>query len=201
MAYCSRCGVQIADGSNFCPSCGAAQAGGVAMQTVREETAYTNETSTSPDYEEERRKKQEYYRRWADNERDRRASENAADPFNRIQGKLEYLGQKLSEAASRVMKDEDKKEKLFAALSYLGPLCFLPRFLCANSDFARYHGRQGAKLFAAVIIATIIGKIIDAEFAVTLAQIAFMAIGFRNSINGKKEALPLIGDIKIFENL
>jgi uncharacterized membrane protein len=39
MAFCRKCGVEVASGVTFCPNCGEAQAGGQVMQTSQSATS------------------------------------------------------------------------------------------------------------------------------------------------------------------
>lgn len=125
--------------------------------------------------------------------------------------------------------DADVQEnKGIAWLSYFGLFFLIPLFAKKNSDFCRFHVKQGATLFcvelvysiARVIIMAIIGAIFPGYtvWGITtystvyiifntifnIASIFFLVVaimGIVNVVKGKKEELPLIGKIPFIANL
>lgn len=122
-----------------------------------------------------------------------------------------------------VSGDADAQEnKVIAWLAYLGLLLLIPLFVKKNSEYCKYHVKQGATLFCCelaysivyAIIMAIIHAIFDTRilFGLTvhspvcaifsiifgLASIFFVVmivIGIVNAATGKKNELPLLGKI------
>lgn len=95
--------------------------------------------------------------------------------------------------APKADKDVDDN-KIVAALSYLGPLFFIPLFLKRESSFCQFHAKQGLALF----IVWIVGKfvfwfpILGWALAVVVAILNIMAL--IKALNGEKWEMPVIGD-------
>ena len=109
-------------------------------------------------------------------------------------------GQTQSSSSHTTQSYSDMREKAresvdnqsFSILSYLGPLAIIPLILRKDDDFSRYHTNQGMVLFLFEILTSAIGPI-------TWPLSLFLSIkGISNVINGKKDPLPLIGNIKLF---
>ena len=49
-----------------------------------------------------------------------------------------------------------REGKLFAAIGYMGPLCFVPLFLRRDNKFAQFHGRQALILFILEVAALLL---------------------------------------------
>ena len=100
-----------------------------------------------------------------------------------------------------------------AAAAYFGPLCFLA-LTCSPSAFAFYHGRQGFNLFifeaAAAVFSLIsglllglipvIGRVLAASVYIFFAAVSLLMMinGVRNAANGRRQPLPLIGEMQLW---
>ena len=89
------------------------------------------------------------------------------------------------------------KDRLIAAIGYIGVLCVVPLLFNKDSEFATYHGKQGLVLLIAwfgLWIANAIpvfGQIIWGLGSILL--FVLMVIGVVNALSGKKSDLPVIG--------
>lgn len=128
---------------------------------------------------------------------------------------------------AKVFQNEDIEENKFvAALSYLGFFVLVPLFLATNSNYARFHAKQGVNLSVVAILHVIVSymlhfiKITKTTFISGKAYIytqtpdaitvilALMCIpifvlaiiGVINAVNGNARLLPLIGKLKILKN-
>lgn len=118
--------------------------------------------------------------------------------------------------------DDAQANKGIAWLSYLGLFFLIPMFVKKNSEYCKFHVKQGATLFCCEVVywiaEAIIMAIINAIFPgytiwgitvhssiynifytiFSIASIFFLVIaiiGIVNAVNGKKNELPLIGKI------
>lgn len=108
----------------------------------------------------------------------------------------------MNDQENQVFTSEDiEKNKIYAALAYLGFLFFLPLVIDKDSAYGKFHANQGLVLFIAEIIVSIIflvpfaGWIVG--FVLGIALLVFMIIGMVNAINGKGVPLPIIGGINL----
>jgi len=109
------------------------------------------------------------------------------------------------------MPDEEKKEsapvasapkgnssdveqnKAMAAISYIWILFLIPLLVKKDSDFAKYHAKQGLVFF---IFSTIVGFIVWVPvigWVLGVASFILFIIGLINALGGKKVPLPVIG--------
>jgi len=107
-----------------------------------------------------------------------------------------------------------------AAVGYIPLLFFLPLFVGAREHFARFHGRQSLVLFAAVLIFNVVvwvadlllGRILGGMFligfffkavawiihypmgfAVALAYLVLVVLGFAQAVTGRYWRIPVVG--------
>ena len=83
--------------------------------------------------------------------------------------------------------------KLFAILSYISVLCFLPFILGKNDEFTLFHAKQGILVLLISVLIDILGKFTFIGKILQLARIFFAVKGILNAYNGKMEPLPFIG--------
>lgn len=92
--------------------------------------------------------------------------------------------------------------KSIAWLSYLLILLLIPLMIQRENPYTRFHIKQGLVLLITWIILYIIGLIFNfipvLKILIWLCvwgiTIYFMVIGIKNSLNGKLDKLPLIGN-------
>ena len=112
----------------------------------------------------------------------------------------------MADQQKQVFTQEDiDKNKVYAALAYLGILFFIPLVVAKESAYGKFHANQGLVLFLAAIIVGIINFVLAfipivggiIGFVLSLAIFAFMIIGIVNAVNGKATPLPLIGGLNL----
>ncbi len=134
-----------------------------------------------------------------------------------------------SPKAEGYCENDIKDNKIFAFLSYIGPLFLVPVLAAPKSKYARFHANQGLVLFLAEIIIALplraldwlngfifsnielfkdwlsfvpalIGAVISLiGLAVGMLALVLAVIGVINAFQGKANELPFIGKIKILK--
>ena len=143
--------------------------------------------------ERARKEQQERDRQWAQQEYERRQAEKRkAEAETRSSGAGQSFGDYYREHT-----ETSTGNKALAAVSYLSILFAIPYFLAPNDGFARFHAKQGMKLFLFGIVADILGSLIGLGWLVTLVRLFLIYKGMSNALSGKKEELPIIGNIGV----
>ncbi len=209
MAYCKSCGAYIPDGQTGCIACGFDE--NVKPSYAAE--AQAKKTEQNEDMREilERHRKlqQEKNKQWAENEKARREQQEenrrwAREEYARRQAEREVRAEEAEREENR--RRENSSTETFrsssasgntalAALSYLSVLFVLPFALTPEDGFAKYHAKQGLRLFIFSAVADIIGSIFPIGWILSLFRIYCIFKGISNAINGRKEPLPYIGTI------
>ncbi len=114
---------------------------------------------------------------------------------------------KTKEITSSLDETDVEENKLWAILSYLAFLCFLPLLVAKDSKFAMYHANQGCVLFivdvlcgivcAIISMVPIVGGIVSAVLGLII--FALMILGMYNAVQGRAKELPIIGGIEILK--
>ena len=99
----------------------------------------------------------------------------------------------------RTRNQTGQGNRALAAISYLSILFAIPYFLAPNDEFARFHAKQGLKLFVFGIVAEILTSLIGLGWLATLVRLYLIYKGMTNALNGRKEELPYIGNLSIGE--
>jgi uncharacterized membrane protein len=91
-----------------------------------------------------------------------------------------------------VLHEPDDRQRLLAALSYVGVLFVLPVILGEKDKFVGFHVRQGAVVCAFELGSMVFGwiPIIGWSFAIAVCAVAVMA--FSRAFNGKKWEIPYV---------
>ena len=164
--------------------------------------------------EEQRRRSQEQNRQWAEQEKNRREEQAAREEARRRQQEedrrwaREEYERRQAEQRTRANFDSDlnsrsragaadagEGNRALAALSYLSILFALPYIFTPQDRYARFHAKQGLKLFIFGIVADIAASLIGVGWIVTLIRLYLIYKGMTNALNGKKEPLPWIGTL------
>ena len=201
MAYCKQCGAYIPDGLTACLACGYDE------NLAEKEQAAAQRKSASElmreKLEEQRKARQEENRRWAEQEQQRRQRQEqsrqwAEEEFARRQAERRQTAQSYAYRTTRNHAENTKStepNKLFAALSYLSFLFVLPYIVTPNDSFAKFHAKQGMKLFLFTLVADTVGALTGFGWVLTLLRFYFIYKGMMNAFNGIEEPLPWIGNI------
>ena len=206
MAYCNSCGAYIPDGQSRCLACGydekqetakAASASSATQSTPGAAGRFDSEFLRKQ-LEQERQRQRENSKKWAEAEFARRQRQQE----QREKTSQSYVNREQSSKTNAAtpdyvgrMKGALPNSKVFAALSYLGPLCLLPFFLTKDDEFAMFHGRQGLGLFLAGIGANLVSTILGLNWLVTLLWVYMIYKGMTAASAGRREALPFIGSL------
>lgn len=112
--------------------------------------------------------------------------------------------------------DDVQRNKVMAALSYIGALVLIPVFFVHNSPYTRYHANQGLALFFAECIYALLRKGLSAighasflffgfriaSFFLGALELLFFCLAIMGIIQvctGQAKPLPIIGKIKILK--
>jgi len=199
MAYCKSCGAYIPDGQTRCLACGKTEeeterekraTAGTATADASEERDlrsgeyhYASE-KMKEELEKQRKRQQEYDRKWAETEKARRDKERKSREQSRVNNETEK---------SRTGDVAPETARIFAVFSYLWVGCFIPMLLCPGNDFAMYHAKQGLRLFIAGTVVSLLASIIGLGWLSTLGYLYMAYQGMKNALKGRKEPLPYIG--------
>ncbi|HMN19710.1 MAG TPA: hypothetical protein PKA31_03930 [Candidatus Moranbacteria bacterium] len=87
--------------------------------------------------------------------------------------------------------DDVSENKLWALLGYLGVLCLIPLLGRKESAFAQFHAKQGLVLLIGWVVSwfPVFGWVIG------VIVLVFSIMGIINVLSGKKEKLPIVGDL------
>ena len=138
--------------------------------------------------EEERRQRMERDRQWAREEYEKRQEEKrrAEEETRQRAAYGEHAGYR---------KQNADTSRVLAALSYFSILFVLPRLFAPEDEYARYHARQGFKLFLFGIAADIQTGMLGFGFIFSIARLYLLIKGVMNAVNWKREPLPFIGTL------
>jgi uncharacterized membrane protein len=161
--------------------------------------------------EYERRQKQENNRRWAEEEYARRQAQKELEEEQRrreAEARVREAEARAREAEARaraatrsVSWDAGQSKSgntALAALSYLSALFLLPLVFTPEDKFARFHAKQGLRLFLFSLLTDVIGGLTGIGWVLSLFRLFCIIKGISNAIQGKKEPLPFIGTIGNF---
>ena len=224
MAYCLKCGAYIPDGQSICLACGydpAAEqkAAEEARKKADSGKAYQYASSQSNQelrkrLEEQRKRTQEQNRQWAEQEKARREEQASREAARREQQERDHAWareeyeRRQEEQRTRAASDHGQASqndyagntagegnKALAALSYLSVLFALPYIFTPQDEYAKFHAKQGLKLFIFGILADAVGALTGFGWILNLARLYLIYKGMSNALNGRTEPLPWIGTI------
>lgn len=212
MAFCKKCGAYIPDGLTACLACGYDELAEQAAAAAKKETRTRKDLGEDVREVIERHRKiqQEKIHQWAENEKERRQKQNenrqwAQEEYARRQAEREAQTQQQRQepgtgTEERGFHEERSDTKSgnygLAALSYLSVFFALPFFLTPEDEYAKYHAKQGFRLFVFSALADIVAGFIPFGWILTVFRIYCIYKGISNALQGKKEPLPYIGTFK-----
>lgn len=213
MAFCARCGAQLADGASFCANCGAQlqqqyqkapnqqyqQAPNQRYQQVpnQQYQQATNQQYRQVPYQQapNQQYQQAPYQQ-APNQQYQQAP-NQQSSFDNFFNTPDYTAQ--------MHPNDIAQNKAMGILAYLGILVLIPIFAAPQSRFARFHANQGLILDIAAMVISILAGVLTSIVPplgilltlIDLPIIALLILGIVNAASGKAKELPLIGKIRI----
>lgn len=111
-------------------------------------------------------------------------------PQNQQQGQIQSVG------GTDTVRDQDK---IMLVLAYLGILALIPLLTVKDSDFVKWHAKQGLVLgLGGGIIATIIGMIPVVGLISCLmipAILVLCVMGIIKAMGGQRWRIPLVADL------
>ena len=111
----------------------------------------------------------------------------------------EVLPQPQPKAENKPVNDVEAN-KVMAAVGYIGILCLIPLLFAKDSDFAKFHGKQGLVIFLCEVALGVIGSVFSGMFisGVNMMGGFFMINGIIMLINLALLVLSIAGIIKAF---
>ncbi len=101
----------------------------------------------------------------------------------------------IPKVASKERDPDVEENKVVAALSYIGPLFFIPLFLKRESPFCQFHAKQGLAFFVLWIIGWIVFWFpIFGQLAMLILAIVNI-YAFVKAIQGERWEAPVVGDL------
>ena len=157
------------------------------------------------------RDRQEENRRWAEEEFARRQAQKELEEEQRrreAEARVREAEVRAREAEARARAavpgsawDQSRTgsgNTALAALSYLSVLFLLPLVFTPEDKFARFHAKQGLRLFLFSLLIDVIGGLTGIGWILSLFRLFCIFKGITNAIQGKKEPLPFIGTLGNF---
>jgi uncharacterized membrane protein len=89
-------------------------------------------------------------------------------------------------------------DMVMGVLSYLGPLVLVPYLMNKNSDFVKFHTKQGMVLFGLEVVIMIVSNMMYLWMLGSLLNLATLVLtimGIVNVVQGHKKELPVIGSL------
>ena len=201
MAYCKHCGAYLPDGLSACLACGYDEAANTEDSAAAAVAAKEKENEElRRKLEEQRKQQQEANRRWAEQEQTRRRQQEESRRWAEAEAARRRAEAEKQQQTRTVIRPASKtnsadSSKLFAALSYISFLFVLPYFVTPQDAFAKFHAKQGMKLFIFSVIADVFGAITGFGWIFTLLRFYLIYKGMSAALGGREEPLPYIGNI------
>lgn len=184
MAFCTKCGAQVPDGTAFCTSCGspiAAAAAAAAPQAAPQQQFQQQQFQQQPNFQQQAQQQfQQQYQ-----------------PVDNFDHTAEFTAKDISE------------NKVVAMLIYLsGVIGLFISFICGstNSPYASFHARQWLKIYVMQVLTivcmfllfwTIIVPIAAGVFSIILEVLQI--IGFFQVCSGKAKEPAIIRNFKFLK--
>lgn len=185
MAYCDECGAYIPDGQTACLACGYDSTKVKTKQKKSTSGGFAYEFDSNAlrdEIEKQKQRIKEESKKWAEQEKARREANKSQQSTN---------------TASKEEKGQlsDGSIRLLSAASYLGALFILPLIFAADSEFAKFHAKQGIKLFVFGILCKILTAVVPVAGLINLFQFYLIYKGMSAALNNKMDELPVIGKL------
>lgn len=212
MAFCAKCGAQLADGSLFCANCGAPLQQQYQQPNQQQYRQAPNQQYQQANQQYRQAPNQQYQQ---PNQQYQQPNQQYQQPNQQYrQGNQQYQQAQPSafenffntpDYTAQMHPNDIQQNKAMGILAYLGILVLIPIFAAPQSKFARFHSNQGLILDIAVMILSILSGILTSVVPplailfvlLDIPVIALLVLGIVNAASGKAKELPLIGKIRI----
>jgi uncharacterized membrane protein len=101
------------------------------------------------------------------------------------------------EAPREIVREQDKIQLI---LAYLFPLSFIPMLTVKDSEFVKWHGKQGVVIGIAAVALNILGGVLSFTCIVpiltlvaSLGLLVVDILAMIKALNGERYRVPLIG--------
>lgn len=223
MAFCTKCGNQLSEGSQFCSRCGAPveyqgvspEAPDHAQQTGGQQNSYTAPSQPN-----------------GQNQNYSTGTQNTEpNTYQQAQSGTQPQSQNVNWGEDHTGSFDPvdiQTNKAMAILSYIGIFVLIPIFGAKESNFARFHANQGLVNFLGSIIFGFVNAIIQfiwriaaswswnitplyavntavltvINIVLSIVSVVFLAFaiyGIVNAATGRARELPIIGKIKLLK--
>jgi fumarate reductase subunit D len=91
--------------------------------------------------------------------------------------------------------------KVMAAISYIGPLCFVPLLFMKSSRYAQEHAKQGVILFLVWAIGSFVFWFPIIGWLASVVVLVVNVVVFIKCLNGEFWEIPVIGQYRSKVNL
>lgn len=194
MRNCPKCGSYVPENSILCPSCGRLCIGTTknAREHVKAEKKQDSSWSASTVTKTIEEDWTKYAQDYADNN----------NQFEQHQSHNPDSEDYYQPKTNLDLTELTILERLVSAAAYFHVFFIVPFIVCPNSEFAKFHGRQGARLFALTFILGIMANVLDLLFINTISMVIgalvpiFTIYGAINAFTGRMNPLPIIGGAK-----
>ncbi|MFZ5440151.1 MAG: DUF4870 domain-containing protein [Myxococcota bacterium] len=92
-----------------------------------------------------------------------------------------------------------EQDKIMLVLAYFGLLALIPFLTVKDSDFVKYHAKQGLVLFGAMVIVAILNIIpVIGTIIYCLGFVAYLVVsimGIMKALKGERWQIPVVTDI------
>ena len=190
---CKYCGAYISDMVDVCPACGKR----VRPEKPPEYDTYNNSSARTGSYSAAGAAA-------SAQQEPKQTEEKAEHNYSYTYNYDNYEAPKSTPPASQTGADTDAgTDRYLALLCYLGPLFLIPYLTRRDSDFIKFHSNQGLLLLIADIVIGLASLLFIIGGIVGVVGRVFIIICFIKGIisvlNGKKDPLPVIGNITLLK--
>ena len=100
-------------------------------------------------------------------------------------------------SANETVREQDK---IMLVLSYLGLLALIPMLTVKDSEFVKWHAKQGLTLGLAAFVGSFVLQFIPvlgciAAPVILIGWLVFAILGITKSLKGERYRIPVVADI------
>lgn len=191
MRNCPKCGSYLPENAILCPACGRVCFG--ATKNARDHVKAEKKRDKSWSASTITKTIQEDWTKF---------SQSYADKHNQFEQHQSHNPESENYYQSSFNTDlmeVSMVERLVSAAAYFHVLFVVPFIVCPQSEFAKFHGKQGVRLFVASLILSVIASVLEFSLLAIIPIILgavlpiYTIIGVVNAITGRMKPLPIVG--------